>query len=84
MNKTSYKIQLFSVDDVQKFVTEINEHISSDVDTSYQRYTVDAKSILAMLSICKYPVDVVLHSDDTKETLCFSKICKEYEVKNNE
>ena len=55
---TVFKIQLVTIEDVRKFVTNANMQMC-DADVVSGRYTIDAKSLLGIFSLdLSKPVDV--------------------------
>ena len=73
-----YLVDLRNINDLMDFVKELGEHIVGDVDASRGRYTVDARSLLAMMSFCTEPIEVTLLSDDKRDAICFEHLCKKY------
>lgn len=47
---STIKVKLNSIDNAQKFVEICNQFTSLDIDYSIGRYSVDAKSIMGILS----------------------------------
>ena len=71
-------VNLNSIERVKNFVNQII-NIESDVDLIYGRYTLDAKSIMAIFSInLNNKLKLVLHSDDEDEIRKFNEIAEEY------
>ena len=71
-------VDLKSIERVKNFVNKITT-IESDVDLIYGRYTLDAKSIMAIFSInLNNKLKLVLHSDDEDEIRKFNEIAEEY------
>ena len=69
---------------INKFVTELNYNINSDVDIISGRYTINAKSIMGIYSLnLSSPIEVILFSEDKEEIETFNKLMKEFEVKND-
>lgn len=76
--ETERYILLNTIDRVKKFVNDIIS-IDSDVDLLYGRYTLDAKSIMAIFSISlNNKLKLVIHSDDEDEIRRFNEIAEEY------
>ena len=76
--ETERYILLNTIDRVKKFVNEIIS-IDSDVDLIYGRYTLDAKSIMAIFSISlNNKLKLVIHSDDEDEIRRFNEIAEEF------
>ena len=77
MNTERY-VNLNSIERVKNFVNQII-NIESDVDLIYGRYTLDAKSIMAIFSInLNNKLKLVLHPDDEDEIRKFNEIVEEY------
>ena len=75
---TERYVYLNSIERVKNFVNQII-NIESDVDLIYGRYTLDAKSIMAIFSInLNNKLKLVLHSDDEDEIIKFNEIAEEY------
>ena len=75
---TERYVLLNTIDRVKKFVNEIIS-IDSDVDLIYGRYTLDAKSIMAIFSISlNNKLKLVIHSDDEDEIRRFNEIAEEF------
>lgn len=79
--KKRFTVDLHDVDNTESFVKEISEKIRSDVDATYEKRVVDAKSLLGVIMITSHPVEVEIISDDEEEIKVFEEICKKYEVK---
>ena len=76
--ETERYVLLNTIDRVKKFVNDIVS-IESDVDLICGRYTLDAKSIMAIFSInLNNKLKLVLHSDDEDEIRKFNEIAEEY------
>lgn len=76
--ETERYILLNTIDRVKKFVNEIIS-IDSDVDLLYGRYTLDAKSIMAIFSISlNNKLKLVIHSNDEEEIRRFNEIAEEF------
>ena len=76
--ETERYVNLNSIERVKKLVNQII-NIESDVDLIYGRYTLDAKSIMAIFSInLNNKLKLVLHSDDEDEIRKFNEIAEEY------
>ena len=75
---TERYVNLNSIERVKNFVNQII-NIESDVDLIYGRYTLDAKSIMAIFSInLNNKLKLVIHSDDVDEIRKFNEIAEEY------
>lgn len=79
--KKKFTVDLHDIDGVESFVKELSEKIRSDVDATYGKRVVDAKSLLGVIMITSHPVEVEIISDDEEEIKVFEEICKKYEVK---
>ena len=76
--ETERYVLLNTIDRVKKFVNDIVS-IDSDVDLICGRYTIDAKSLMAIFSInLNNKLKLVLHSDDEDEIRKFNEIAEEY------
>ena len=76
--ETERYVYLNTIDRVKKFVNDIVS-IDSDVDLICGRYTIDAKSLMAIFSInLNNKLKLVLHSDDEDEIGKFNEIAEEY------
>lgn len=76
--ETERYVLLNTIDKVKKFVNEIIS-IDSDVDLLYGRYTLDAKSIMAIFSISlNNKLKLVIHSDDEDEIRRFNEVMEEF------
>ena len=80
MLKKTYLINLSNINDLQNFVNDLNNMVISDVDAMVGRYTIDAKSVLGMMSICNKNITVGIHSCTEHDFNEFKKICKKYDV----
>ena len=69
MLKKTYLINLSNINDLQNFVNAM-----------VGRYTIDAKSVLGMMSICNKNITVGIHSCSSYDFQCFKNICEKYEV----
>lgn len=71
-------VNLKSIERVKNFVNKIT-NIESDVDLIYGRYTLDAKSIMAIFSInLTNKLKLVIHSNDEEEIRKFNEIAEEF------
>ena len=67
-----FKIQLITIDDVRKFVTNANMQMC-DADVVSGRYTIDAKSLLGIFSLdLSKPVEVQVHGT-VHDAECFKE-----------
>lgn len=78
--KKEYNINLSNLEDLRQFYKDITYTITSDVDVINGRYTIDAKSLMGLISISANDVITYIHSDDKKELEVFSEICEKYKV----
>ena len=77
MEKERY-VFLNTIDRVENFVNKIIA-IDSDVDIVSGRYTLDAKSIMAIFSIClTEKLKLIIRSDDEDEIKLFNEITEEF------
>ena len=77
MEKERY-VCLNTIDRVENFVNKIIA-IDSDVDLVSGRYTLDAKSIMAIFSIClTEKLKLIIRSDDEDEIKLFNEITEEF------
>ena len=72
--KREYKIRLSETSDVKDFVTSA-EKCDFDIDISYNRFIIDAKSILGMLSLDLTKVLTVKCAEKNAE---FEKMIRKY------
>lgn len=78
--RKSYTLNLDSLTDLTNFCTEISQKIASDVDASYGRQLVDAKSYLGLVTISTHPVNICINSANESEISMFDKICEKYPI----
>ena len=77
MKKERY-VCLNTIDRVENFVNKIIA-IDSDVDLVSGRYILDAKSIMAIFSIClTEKLKLIIRSDDEDEIKLFNEITEEF------
>ena len=77
MEKERY-VFLNTIDRVENFVNKIIA-IDSDVDLVSGRYILDAKSIMAIFSIClTEKLKLIMRSDDEDEIKLFNEITEEF------
>ena len=77
MEKERY-VFLNTIDRVENFVNKIIA-IDSDVDLVSGRYILDAKSIMAIFSICLTDkLKLIIRSDDEDEIKLFNEITEEF------
>ena len=79
--KKEFLVDLHSINDLKDFIEELNLKTVSDVDATYDRQTVDARSFLGVMSLAFHPITVKINSDNDCEIEDFNEICKKYEVK---
>ena len=77
----SFIVDLNNIEDLRNFVNEVSHSISSDVDATYGRQNIDAKSLLGLITIVSHPIEISINSDNPDEIAAFEKICEQYEVK---
>ena len=82
--KKEFLLNLDSLTDLTAFVKEVSNDIPCDVNATYERQIVDAKSYLGLVSISTHPVKVNANKDDIHLLEKFARICTKYEVKENE
>lgn len=76
--ETERYVCLNTIDRVENFVNKIIA-IDSDVDLVSGRYTLDAKSIMAIFSIClTEKLKLIIRSDDEDEIKLFNEITEEF------
>lgn len=76
--ETERYVCLNTIDRVENFVNKIIA-IDSDVDLVCGRYTLDAKSIMALFSIClTEKLKLIIRSDDEDEIKLFNEITEEF------
>ena len=76
------KIKLGTVNDAVLFSARCNEYKNYDIDYVFGKYTVDAKSLMGILSIgLDHECAVELHSNDEKLNTKFEKDMKLWIVK---
>ena len=77
MEKERY-VFLNTIDRVENFVNKIIA-IDSDVDLVSGRYTLNAKSIMSIFSIClTEKLKLIIQSDDEDEIKLFNEITEEF------
>ena len=77
MEKERY-VFLNTIDRVENFVNKIIA-IDSDVDLVSGRYILDAKSIMAIFSVClTEKLKLIIRSDDEDEIKLFNEITEEF------
>ena len=76
--KNTCVIKLNSIEKVKRFVDEVTT-FECDVDVLYRRYILDAKSIMALLSVdLTESLKVVIHTDDEEELKLFNEIMEDF------
>lgn len=76
--ETERYVCLNTIDRVENFVNKIIA-IDSDVDLVSGRYILDAKSIMAIFSIClTEKLKLIIRSDDEDEIKLFNEITEEF------
>lgn len=80
--KTEYILNLNSITDASHFVAEISAKVVCDVDVSYGRHCVDAKSLMGVMSLSNHNITATIKNPTCfADTENFNEICKAYEVK---
>ena len=78
MDKNTCVIKLNSLEKVKHFVDKATT-FECDVDVLYRRYILDAKSIMALLSVdLTESLKVVIHTDDYDELKRFFEIMEDF------
>ena len=76
--KNTCVIKLNSLEKVKHFVNEATT-FECDVDVLYRRYILDAKSIMALLSVdLTESLKVVIHTDDYDELKRFYEMMEDF------
>ena len=76
--KNTCVIKLNSLEKVKRFVDEVTT-FECDVDVLYRRYILDAKSIMALLSVdLTESLKVVIHTDDYDELKRFFEFMEDF------
>ena len=76
--KNSCVIRLNTLEKVKNFVAQMST-FDCDIDVLYRRYILDAKSIMALLSVdLMQPLKVVIHSDDYEDLKKFFEIMEDF------
>ena len=76
--KNTCIIKLNSLEKVKHFVNEATT-FDCDVDVLYRRYILDAKSIMALLSVdLTEPLKVMIHTDDYEELKRFYEMMEDF------
>ena len=75
------KISLNSIQKVKTF-NKLISTVDCDVDLTYGRYTIDAKSIMGIFSIdISKPVNMVIHSDNADEIESILELIEAFIIK---
>lgn len=78
MDKNTCVIKLNSIERVKRFVDKATT-FECDVDVLYRRYILDAKSIMALLSVdLTEPLKVMIHTDGYDELKRFFEIMEDF------
>ena len=78
MDKNTCIIKLNSIEKVKDFVNQVYT-FECDVDVLYRRYILDAKSIMALLSVdLTESLKVMIHTDDYDELKRFFEIMEDF------
>ena len=76
--KNTCVIKLDSLEKVKRFVDEVTT-FECDVDVLYRRYILDAKSIMALLSVdLTEPLKAMIHTDDYDELKRFFETMEDF------
>lgn len=76
---TKVTVNLNQLEMMKRFVSIIST-FESDVDAVRDKYTIDAKSIMGLLTLdLSKPLDIVLNSKDEDEVNRFLEVMKEFE-----
>ena len=76
--KNTCVIKLNSLEKVKRFVDKATT-FECDVDVLYRRYILDAKSIMALLSVdLTEPLKVLIHTDDYDELKRFFELMEDF------
>ena len=76
--KNSCVVLLNTLEKVKRFVNKATT-FECDIDVLYRRYILDAKSIMALLSVdLMHPLKVVIHSDDEDELERFNEMMEDF------
>ena len=76
--KNSCVVLLNTLEKVKRFVNKATT-FECDIDVLYRRYILDAKSIMALLSVdLMQPLKVVIHSDDEDELERFNEMMEDF------
>lgn len=67
--------------EITNFCAQLKKYIDSDVDAKCGRYTVDAKSILGMLSLSSKEMLISMDSNNSEEIIRLQSICESLQVK---
>ena len=76
--KNSCVVLLNTLEKVKNFVAQMST-FDCDIDVLYRRYILDAKSIMALLSVdLMQPLKVVIHSDDYEDLKRFFECMEDF------
>lgn len=79
--RTEFMLNLNSITDASNFVSEISTKVACDVDVSYGRHCVDAKSLMGVMSLSNHNVKAVIDNPTCDDDIVnFNEICKKYAV----
>lgn len=79
-----YVINLNNINNLRQFNTNILYKITSNVDAKYENQTVDAKSLMGLISLSSHNITVIINSDDEEELKIFNSICKPFIIKEGD
>nr|DAV57715.1 MAG TPA: phosphocarrier protein HPr [Caudoviricetes sp.] len=79
--KAKYILNLNSMTDLCHFVSEISKDISCEIDASFGRHCVDAKSLMGVASLSSNPITVELNNPTMEsDVIRFAEICEKYKI----
>lgn len=80
MEKNGCAIKLNTLEKVKDFVERVSS-FDCDVDVLYRHYILDAKSIMALLSIdLTNTLQVRIHTDDYEEINKFNEMMEDFKI----
>lgn len=78
--KKDFLLNLDSLTDLNNFVINISANIPCDVDATYGRQVVDAKSYLGLVTLSIHPVRVSINTNNEDYIRRFNEICEKYKI----
>lgn len=78
--KKDFLLNLDSLTDLNNFVMDISMNIPCDVDATYGRQVVDAKSYLGLVTLSIHPVRVSINTNNEDYIGRFNEICEKYKI----